>query len=519
VSTRTAGTRRAGLLTPSLVFVTLVVAVISSLGAPLIPLISSDLHVALSDAQWSLTAALLAGAVSAPIMGRLGDGPHRREAIAGGLGVVLLGGVIAALAGSLPVLVVGRAMQGVGLGLVPLAMAAARDGLPARQVPPAIALLSVSAAAGVGAGYPVSGLIAEHLGLHAAFWFGAAFSALALAAVLIAVPQSSGAPGARLDVPGAVLLSGGLVALLLAIGQGTRWGWRSGTIVALLLGAAILLAVWVAQQVRAAAPLIELRLLRHRAVLTADASAFFLGVAMYVNLSVVTAFVQTPRATGYGFGASVLTAGLCLVPFSITSLIASRLLPAASRLLGPRGVLPFGCVVVASASGFFALAHGALWEAFAAEAIVGVGLGFTFAAIPGLIVSAVPAEETGSAMGFYQVVRYIGFSLGSALTASILAAHTPARAHLPTEAGYETALWAAAGLCLGAAVLAWVLRTGAAGRAAASPSKALERLDIEDAELGAAGVVGLQGPAVDGAAAQPEQVAPRRSGRRGRPLP
>jgi MFS family permease len=494
VSAVRTGDRRARLLTPALVFVTLVVAVISSLGAPLIPLISRDLHVPLSDAQWSLTAALLAGAVSAPIMGRLGDGPHRREAIACGLGVVLLGGILAALAGSLPVLVVGRAMQGVGLGLVPLAMAAARDGLPAREVPPAIALLSVSAAGGVGAGYPVSGLIAEHLDLHAAFWFGAGFSAIALVAVLAVVPPSRGRRGVPLDLRGAALLSGGLIALLLAVGQGERWGWGSATILALLAAAAVLLCAWVVQQSRAAHPLVELRLLRRRAVLTADASAFVLGAAMYLYLSVVTAFVQAPPGAGYGFGASVLTAGLCLVPFSITSLIASRLLPAATRLLGPRGVLPVGCLVVAGAGAFFALAHGALWEAFAAMAIVGVGIGFTFAAIPGLIVRAVPAEETGSAMGFYQVVRYIGFSLGSALAASILAGHTPAGAHLPTEAGYEMALWAAAGLCLAAAVLAWVLPAGAGP---ASP--ALRRLEAEDAELGAAGVVGLEGSAAQGA--------------------
>jgi MFS family permease len=483
---------RERLLTPVLVFVTLVVAVISSLGAPLIPMISGDLHVPLSDAQWSLTAALLAGAISAPIMGRLGDGPYRRAALIGGLGVVLTGGVIAAVAGSLPVLVVGRALQGVGLGLVPLGMAAARHGLPKHRILPAIALLSVSAASGVGVGYPVSGLIAEHLGLGAAFWFGAAFSALALGAVIAVVPRPTPGQGVPLDLPGAALLSAGLIALLLAIGQGESWGWTSAIVLGLLAAAAVLLAGWIFQQLHARAPLVELRLLRHRAVLTADAAAFLLGIAMYINLTVVTAFVQSPRGGGFGFGASVLTAGLCLVPFSITSLCASRLLPAATRLLGPRGVLPVGCLVTAAASTFFALTHGALWEAFATMAIVGVGMGFTFAAIPGLIVSAVPSEETGSAMGFYQVVRYIGFSLGSALAAAILAGDTPAGAHLPGESGYVTAAWAAAILCVLAAVVAWVLPAGAAARA----SKAVQRLETEDAELGAAGLVGIEDPAL-----------------------
>jgi MFS family permease len=139
-------------LTGVLVFITTVAAVVSSLGAPLIPSISHDLHVPLSTAQWSLTAALLTGAVSAPIMGRMGDGPRRRATLLVGLAVVTLGGVLSALATTLPLLVAGRAMQGVGLGLVPLTMAAARDHLPRPRVGPAVALLSVAAAAGVGRG-------------------------------------------------------------------------------------------------------------------------------------------------------------------------------------------------------------------------------------------------------------------------------------------------------------------------------------------------------------------------------
>ena len=125
---------RARALPGVLLFVVMVTGIISSLGAPLIPSISDDLGVSLSSAQWSLTATLLIGVVSSPVMGRLGDGPRRRETLLGGLAVVIAGCVLAALAGSLPLLVVGRAMQGVGLGLVPLGMATARDEMPAEKV-------------------------------------------------------------------------------------------------------------------------------------------------------------------------------------------------------------------------------------------------------------------------------------------------------------------------------------------------------------------------------------------------
>jgi MFS family permease len=480
--------RSPAVLTGVLVFITTVAAVVSSLGAPLIPSISRDLHTPLSTAQWSLTAALLTGAVSAPIMGRMGDGPRRRATLLVGLAVVTLGGVLSALATTLPVLVAGRAMQGVGLGLVPLTMAAARDHLPAPRVAPAVALLSVAAAAGVGLGYPVSGLIADVLGLSAAYWFGALVAGTALVATLAVVPRSSATTDAPLDLAGALLLGLALVALLLGIAEGKTWGWSSPVIIGLFAGAIAGFAIWTRHQMRTVTPLVELRLLRHPAVLTGDVCATVLGVAMYMFLSIVTEFVQTPSATGYGFGASVVVAGLCLVPFSILSVSSARLLPWLGRTVGERAILPLGCAVVAIAGAFFALAHGALWEAFVTMSIVGVGMGLTFAAIPGMIVRAVPDHETGSAMGFYQVVRYVGFSLGSALAASILAAHTPAGAHLPAIGGYTTTLWIAIAICGVAGALAWFLpQRGARHAAAATHGE-------QDAELGAAGLVGIDRP-------------------------
>ncbi len=478
--------RRESALAPVLIFTTMIAAIISSLGAQLIPTISEDLHVSLSAAQWSLTVTLLAGAVSAPIMGRLGDGPRRRETLIGGLAAVTLGCVLAALASSLALLVAGRALQGVGLALVPLTMAAARDHLPSERVPGTIALLSVCAAAGVGFGYPLSGLIASGLGLSAAYWFGALFSLVALLWVVVVVPSSRHLPRATLDVLGAILLTVGLVALLLAISEGNGWGLTSARVLGLLALAAASLVAWVCQQLRARAPLVELRLLRHRPVLTGDGCAVIVGVAMYLYLPGVTEYIQTPATNGYGFGASTLTAGLCLVPFSLVSLPASRALPWLTRLVGPRALLPVGTLVIASGGIFFALFHAALWQAFAMMALLGLGFGFTFAAIPGLIVGAVPESETGSAMGFYQVVRYIGFSLGSALAAAVLSGHTAAGEHLPTESGYLVLFWAGVGICVVGAGLLWLLSGGGV-----SPTPLQQRFGEEDAELGSAGLVGL----------------------------
>lgn len=484
--------RRAAALVPVLIGVTMVSAIISSLGAPLIPSVARILHVSVNSAQWSLTAALLTGSVSAPVLGRLGDGSHRREAILGALTIVLAGSIIAGLATSLPALVLGRALQGIGLGLAPITMAAARDHLSAERAPGVIGILSVAGAAGVGAGYPISGLIAKDLNVHDAFLFGALISACALVAAIAVVPSSRESSNVSLDVGGALIAAIGLVALLLAVGEGTSWGWLSGTILGLFAAATLVFAVWIRLQLTRETPFVDLRQLRHPAVRTADLAAIILGLAMYMFLTVVTQFVQVPPSEGFGFGSSTLVAGLCLVPFSVTSLTASRTTSAMMRRLSPSTVLVGGSLSIAAAGAFFALLHGALWEAFAMMAVMGVGFGYTFAAIPGIITRAVPQHETGGAMGLYQVVRYIGFSIGSALTASIIASHTVNGGVHPSEQGYITALWVGAAVCAVAAVASGVLSSDGPPAHDVIPDVERERLMLEESELATAGLVGIE---------------------------
>jgi MFS family permease len=485
---------RVRLLPGALIFAVMVIGVISSLGAPLIPSISDDLHVSLSSAQWSLTVTLLVGVVASPVMGRLGDGPRRRETLLGGLAVVTAGCVVAALAGSLALLVVGRAMQGAGLGLVPLSMATAREELAPAKVAPTIGMLSVGGTAGVGAGYPISGLLAG-IDLSAAFWFGAVVAALAFVGAWVFVAPTAGRPRAKLDTAGATLLTIGLCALLVAIAEGGGWGWGSARTLGLFAVAVVFLALWVGQQLRVPDPLVDLRLARVPAVLSADVCAMVLGVAMYMYISGVSEFVQAPSGLGYGFDASVVVAGLALVPFSVISVVGARLLPALTRLIGAANLLPAGCLAVAAGGVIFIVTDGHLWGSFVMSGVLGLGYGLTYAAIPGIIVRAVPESETGSATGFYQVVRYIGFSVGSALAASILAGATPAGSQLPDYSGYQTLTWIAAGICLLAAAFAWLLPL-LGGGPGAGHEPTPEDLRREEDEAGLASA-GLPGPGPD----------------------
>jgi MFS family permease len=448
---------RSALVAPTLVLVAATTSVVSSLGAPLIPAIARAEGVSLSTAQWLLTAALLVGAVVTPTLGRLADGARQRQLVLSALVVVLGGCVLSASANSFTLVVIGRAFQGVGLGLVPVTMAIVRRHFPPDVARRIIATLSISSIVGVGLGYPLTGLIADAFDFHGAYWFGAVTIALSLTLAAIILPGSPPVPSRSFDVVGGVALGLSIIGLSVFLSEGGVWGWTSGLSLAVAGASVACVAWWVPHELRCNEPLVDLRQVRNRSVLTADAAGFLICVVMYLFIPVIVEFTQIPRSYGYGFGASIVVAGLVLVPLSVGTFLASRLRALYERRFGMRTMIPVGSVAFAVASAFFALEHRSLWEAFAAVGIAGIGAGFTFAAMPGLIVRAVPAAETGSAMGFYQVLRSIGLSVGSALAAAILAIYTTKGHTYPAGGGFRTALLVASALCLVTAVTSYVL--------------------------------------------------------------
>ena len=429
------------LLVPSLLFIALVVAAVGSLGAPLITSVATTFHVSLASAQWTLTIALLSGAVATPLLGRLGAGPHRRGAILATLGIVVAGSVLTALQLPFAWLLVGRGAQGIGLGLTALMMGVARDHLPEERASATIALVSVASTIGIGVGYPLAGLLTEFGGVRAAYGLGVFVTAIALLAALRSMPIPPAGRSARLDAPGALLLVGGLFPLLLVVSQTGLWTRHLGVAVALVAVAVVLLCVWAAYERRTPSPLVDVRLVRHRAVAGANVAMLVGGVGMYLLLTLITRYAQTPRTAGYGFGLTTFVAGLVLVPFSLLGFVAGKLTPRLRERIGASPLLAGGAIVVLGAFAFFALARSSLAELLVAMAILGFGVGGFSAAMPAVILAVTPNSETSSAMSFNQVVRSVGFSLGSAVGGLVLAAGTDTGRLFPTDGAYTTAAW------------------------------------------------------------------------------
>ena len=174
-----------------------------------------------------LTAALLTGALATPVMGRLADGARQRDVIVVTLSVVLAGCVLSAVATSFVVLVLGRGLQGVGLGLLPVNMAIARRNLDRARAGRAIATLSVSTAIGAGLGYPITAMVAQLFGVHAAYWFGAIMVACALACALVVLPARTPAAAAHLRRARRRPAQPGRDRVSVVLSEGGSWGWTS----------------------------------------------------------------------------------------------------------------------------------------------------------------------------------------------------------------------------------------------------------------------------------------------------
>ena len=430
---------------------------------PALPVLQRDLHTTTTWATWVLTVFLLVASVATPIFGKLGDQYGKERLLTISLAIFLVGCVGCAAAWDIWSLVAFRAVSAAGAAVFPLSFAIIRDEFPPEKVGVAIGLVSAVFGVGGGFGIVLSGVIVDNFSWRWLFVVGAI--AVAVSGVLAHrfVPESPIKTPSRVDVPGATLLSAGLVALLLALSEGEDWGWAGARILGLFAAALVLLVAWGLVELRVPEPLIDMRVLAHRPVLFTNLTAIIAGFAMFGTFVLIPNFVET-KGLDYGFGASATKAGLYLLPSSVVLLFAGPLAGLLGRRLGFKWPLALGMLLVAAASGSFAAFHSHSWELLAAMPALGIGVGFAFAAMATLIVEAVRPEETGVATGMNTVMRTVGGVIGGQVGAALLTAYTIRGTSVPSITGYEATFGVSAVAAFVGAVVA-VLVTSRVRRA------------------------------------------------------
>ncbi|MFE1835656.1 MFS transporter [Streptomyces sviceus] len=435
----------------------IVVSLMQTLVIPIVPELPTLLHASASNTAWAVTATLLAAAVATPVVGRLGDMIGKRSMLLVSIVLLVSGSVVCALADSLIPMIIGRTLQGLAAAVVPLGISIMRDALPADRLAGSTALMSASLGVGGALGLPAAAFIADKWDWHILFWTSAALGAVALVLVLLIVPESNVRTGGRFDLAGALGLSAGLVSLLLAVSKGGDWGWTSGTTLGLGAAAVVILLGWGIWELKARQPLVDLRTTVKPQVLFTNLASVALGFSMFAMSLVLPQLLQLPTQTGYGLGKSMLTVGLVLAPQGLVMMIMSAASAKVTKAKGPKVTLMIGALIVAAGYGLNIVLMSQVWHLILVSCIIGAGVGFTYGALPALIMGAVDPSQTGAANSLNTLMRSLGTSFASALAGVILAQMTTdfGGHALPSENGFKVVMAIGAG----AALLAFAVAT------------------------------------------------------------
>jgi EmrB/QacA subfamily drug resistance transporter len=412
----------------------LLASVNQTLTATALPSIVEELG-GLERYSWVFSAYVLGAAITIPLYGKLSDLYGRRPLFLAAIGLFSAGTVAAGLAPSMDVLVAGRAIQGLGAGgLIPLGIAVIGDIIAPRERGKWQAVNGVVFAASAVGGPTLGGWIADNASWRLAFFVSLPLAALALVVVWFGFGRWGRREERRVDYLGAVLLTLGTGAgLVAAASGGVDYAWSSPVIVTLVVASTLFLTAFLAWERRTPEPLLPLRLLRRRAILTAEVALFALGAATFGTVTFVPLFVQGVLRE------SATSAGAVLTPLMLSwvaaGVVAGQIV---SRTGRSRPVLLAGPPIMAAGFALLSImgTEASTGEAIRNVVIVGIGVGLMMQTLVVVVQNAAPGDMMGVATASAQFSRWIGATIGVTLMGAIVAArlgHPDAALASPTQ--------------------------------------------------------------------------------------
>ncbi|MFI0373753.1 MFS transporter [Actinomadura sp. 1N219] len=404
----------------------LMVALDATVVATALTSIRQDLSATLEQLEWTVNAYNLTFAALLMTGAALGDRLGRRRMFAAGLGLFTVASAACALAPGIGWLIAARAVQGGGAALVmPLAMALLSNGFPPERRAKALGIFAGLTGLAVVAGPVVGGIVTEGLAWQWIFWLNVPIGLAVIPLVLRRVPESRG-EGASFDVGGVVLVTGGALGLVWGLIRSGPAGWDAYEVVGSLVAGAVLLAGFVAWELRVRQPMVPMRLLRSRGFSAGNAAGLFMYASLYGSLFFMTQFLQA------GLGKGPLATGLHLVPWTATVTVVAPVAGALVNRVGSRALTSAGLAMQAAGMGWIGLVADpsmAYWQLIAPMILAGAGVSMAMPAAQTSVINAVAPPEIGKASGVFNTVRQFAGVFGVAILAAVFAA----------EGGYGTA--------------------------------------------------------------------------------
>jgi EmrB/QacA subfamily drug resistance transporter len=423
-----------------------------------------DLGASIEQLEWTVNAYNLSFAVLLITGVALGDRFGRRRLFAAGLALFAGASAVSALAPDVGTLIAARAVQGAGSALImPLGLALLSSAFPPEKRGAAIGIFSAVTGLAVASGPLIGGAVVEGIDWQWIFWLNVPIGLVLLPLARLRLDESY-APNARLDVPGTLLVSGGLFGIVYALVNGQADGWTSTPILAGLIVGTVLVLAFVRHGITSKNPMLPMRLFRDRAFFGINVASLLMFLGMFGSIFLLSQFLQ--GVAGY----SPTEAGLRMLPWTGMPLIVAPIAGYLSDKIGGRQVVATGLALQAVGLGLFAivLEPGVSYAAQLPGLILGgVGMALYFAPAASVVMSSVRPAEQGIASGANNALREVGGALGIAVLGAVFAA----------QGGYETpdaftdgtvpALWIGAGAVALAALVALLIpgrrRTALAG--------------------------------------------------------
>ncbi|MGH2983819.1 MAG: DHA2 family efflux MFS transporter permease subunit [Solirubrobacterales bacterium] len=434
-----------------------------------------DLGASIEELEWTVNAYNLSLAVSLITAAALGDRYGRRRLYAGGLVLFTAASAACALSPDVAWLIAARAVQGIGAALIlTLSLALLSAAFPPERRGAAIGIFSAITGLSVASGPLVGGAVVDGIAWEWIFWLNVPLGLAAVPLVLTRIKESFGGDTA-LDIPGLALITGGAFGIVWGLVRGNQAGWGSFEVVGSLVAGALLVAAFVAWELRAREPMLPMRFFRSRAFSGANAAIFFTFASLFTGVFFFAQLLQT--VIGYG----PFDAGLRLLPWTATFMTVA---PIAGTLADRFGERPF------MVGGLLLQAVGMAWVGLLAEPgltygqlvvpfiVAGIGVSLAIPSAQKSAVGSVEESAIGKAAGTNTMMRELGGVFGIAVAVAVFAG---AGSYVSADAftdGFAPAIGVAAALSL-AGALAGLALPGRGTPSEARPPRAVPAFEAE----------------------------------------
>jgi len=389
-----------------------------------LPSIGKALDFSQENLSWIVNAYVLTFGGFLLLGGRTADLLGRRRVFMAGLMLVAVASLAAGFAATEAQLIAARAAQGLGAAIIsPAALSIVTtifsDGAERNK---ALGVWGAVAGSGGAAGVLLGGILTDGLGWEWVLWVNVPVSLIAFALTPRLIAESRASDEARaFDVAGAVTVTAALSILVYAVVDAEEAGWGSNKTIGLLALAAVLLAAFVAIELRARKPLVPFSIFRIRTLTGANVVGLLVGASLFSMFYFISLYMQ--QVLGY----SAIHAGLSYLPLALTIMASAGIASGMVTKFGYKPILAVGLLFIVAGLTWFSrisVGGGFTTDILGPSLLAAAGLGFSFVTTTIAAVSGVPEEESGLASGLINTSQQIGGALGLAVLSSIATAHT-----------------------------------------------------------------------------------------------